>query len=55
MLRPRAQAGHAGAPLGYVIPAFRGGGVSMDYALRSGEPMMKGGIVTQEYREKYSK
>jgi len=28
-------AGHAGAPLGYVIPAFRGGGYKLsDYALR---------------------
>ena len=48
------EAGHAGAPLGYVIPAFRGGGVSMDYALRPGEaPMMKNGIITQEYRDKF--
>ena len=47
------EAGHAGAPLGYVVPAFRGGGVSMDYALRDGEPMMKNGIITQEYRNKY--
>jgi len=47
------EAGHAGAPLGYVIPAFRGGGVSMDFALRDGEPMMKNGIITQEYRDKY--
>lgn len=48
-----AEAGHAGAPLGYVIPAFRGGGVSMDYALRDGEPMMKNGVITKEYRDKY--
>jgi len=28
-------AGHAGAPLGYVVPAFRGGGYKVsDYALR---------------------
>lgn len=47
------EAGHAGAPLGYVVPAFRGGGISMDYALRDGEPMMKNGIITKEYREKY--
>lgn len=47
------EAGHAGAPLGYVIPAFRGGGISMDYALRDGEPMMKNGIITQAYRDKY--
>ena len=47
------QAGHAGAPLGYVVPAFRGGGVSMDYAISGGERMMKGGIITKEYREKY--
>ena len=48
-----AQAGHAGAPLGYVVPAFRGGGMSMDYALRDGEVMMKDGKITPEYREKY--
>jgi len=48
------EAGHAGAPLGYVVPVLRGGGTSMDYALRSGDPpMMKGGIITQEYRDKY--
>ena len=47
------EAGHAGAPLGYVIPAFRGGGVSMDYALRDGEVMMKNGMITDEYRKKY--
>jgi len=47
------EAGHAGAPLGYVVPAFRGGGISMDYALRPGEPMMKNGIINSEYREKY--
>ena len=45
--------GHAGAPLGYVVPAFRGGGVSMDYALRAGEPMMKDGKILNTYREKY--
>jgi len=28
------EAGHAGAPLGYVIPAFRGGGIKNDFALR---------------------
>ena len=49
------EAGHAGAPLGYVIPAFRGGGVSMDYALRPGEPMMKGGIIDPSYRANYQK
>jgi hypothetical protein len=49
------EAGHAGAPLGYVVPAFRGGGVSMDFALRDGEPMMKNGRITQEYRDKYQK
>jgi hypothetical protein len=49
------EAGHAGAPLGYVVPAFRGGGVSMDYALRPGEPMMKNGIINKEYRDKYQK
>jgi len=48
------EAGHAGAPLGYVVPAFRGGGISMDYALRSGDPpMMKNGRITQEYRDKF--
>jgi len=49
------EAGHAGAPLGYVVPAFRGGGVSMDYALRPGEPMMTGGVINKEYREKFQK
>lgn len=48
------EAGHNGAPLGYVVPAFRGGGISMDFALRPGEPMMKNGIINPEYREKYS-
>lgn len=48
------ESGHAGAPLGYVVPAFRGGGVSMDYALRAGEPMMEGGMVSKAYREKYA-
>ena len=47
------EAGHAGAPLGYVVPAFRGGGVSMDYALRPGEPMMKNGIINPAYRDKF--
>jgi len=28
------EAGHGGAPLGYVIPAFRGGGMKNDFALR---------------------
>lgn len=28
------EAGHGGAPLGYVVPAFRGGGIKSDYALR---------------------
>eukprot|EP00965_Chrysotila_dentata_P022993 761999-Pleurochrysis_carterae.AAC.3 len=28
------EAGHAGAPLGYVVPAFRGGGTKNDFALR---------------------
>lgn len=46
------EAGHAGAPLGYVVPAFRGGGVSMDYNLRTGEEMMRNGIITKEYRER---
>merc|ERR1719316_1372347 len=50
-----AEAGHAGAPLGYVVPAFRGGGISMDYALRPGEVMMKNGVITEEYRKKYQK
>jgi hypothetical protein len=50
-----AQAGHGGAPLGYVVPAFRGGGISMDYALRDGEQMMKNGQITDTYREKYQK
>merc|ERR1719326_1030823 len=45
------EAGHAGAPLGYVVPAFRGGGQSMDYALRDGIPMMKDGRIRQDYRE----
>ena len=45
------EAGHAGAPLGYVVPAFRGGGVSMDYALRDGVPMMKNGQILKDYRE----
>jgi len=48
-----AEAGHAGAPLGYVVPAFRGGGISMDYALRDGEAMMVNGQITQAYRDKY--
>ena len=52
-MRDCSQAGHAGAPLGYVIPAVRGGGVSMDYALRDGEPMMKNGQITDDYRLKY--
>jgi len=48
------ESGHAGAPLGYVVPVFRGGGVSMDYALKSGDPpMMINGMITKEYREKY--
>jgi hypothetical protein len=47
------EAGHAGAPLGYVVPAFRGGGVSMDYALRAGEPMMENGVIRKDYRAKY--
>ena len=47
------EAGHAGAPLGYVVPAFRGGGVSMDYALRDGEPMMKNGQILDSYRASY--
>jgi len=47
------ESGHAGAPLGYVVPAFRGGGVSMDYALRPGEPMMQGGVIRSDYRNKY--
>ena len=47
------QAGHAGAPLGYVVPAFRGGGISMDYALRDGEKMMENGQITAAYRSKY--
>merc|ERR1719258_433249 len=47
------EAGHAGAPLGYVVPAFRGGGVSMDYALRDGEPMMKNGQILDSYRAAY--
>ena len=25
----------------------------MDYALRPGEPMMKGGVISQDYRDKY--
>ena len=49
------EAGHAGAPLGYVVPAFRGGGVSMDYALRDGEPMMKNGQILDSYRSAYQK
>merc|ERR1719313_2840616 len=44
------EAGHAGAPLGYVVPAFRGGGVSMDYALTEGVPMMKDGQILNAYR-----
>jgi tetratricopeptide (TPR) repeat protein len=28
------EAGHAGAPLGYVVPVLRGGGTKNDYALR---------------------
>jgi hypothetical protein len=38
-----------------VVPAFRGGGISMDYALRDGEQMMKNGQITDTYREKYQK
>jgi len=49
------EAGHNGAPLGYVVPAFRGGGISMDFALRPGEPMMTNGIINKEYRDKYQK
>jgi len=47
------EAGHAGAPLGYVVPAFRGGGQSMDYALRDGIPMMQNGRITQDYRDMF--
>lgn len=47
------EAGHAGAPLGYVVPAFRGGGVSMDYALRPGQPMMQNGQILKSYREEF--
>jgi hypothetical protein len=36
------------------VPAFRGGGQSMDYALRPGEVMMINGKITDEYREKWS-
>merc|ERR1719316_2184363 len=50
-----AEAGHAGAPLGYVVPAFRGGGISMDYALRDGEAMMKNGQILDSYRSAYQK
>ena len=49
------EAGHAGAPLGYVVPAFRGGGISMDYNLRTGEEMMRNGVITKEYRERIAK
>lgn len=28
------EAGHGGAPLGYVVPVFRGGGIKSDFALR---------------------
>ena len=39
---------------GPIAPTCTSGGVSMDYALRPGEaPMMKGGIITQEYRDKF--
>lgn len=44
------EAGHGGAPLGYVVPAFRGGGISNDYSLEKGVPMLKGGVITQEFR-----
>jgi len=47
------EAGHAGAPLGYVVPAFRGGGVSMDYALMDGVPMMENGVIRSDYRERF--
>ena len=47
------EAGHGGAPLGYVVPAFRGGGMSMDYAINDGEVMMKNGQITDSYRQKY--
>jgi len=47
------EAGHAGAPLGYVVPAFRGGGVSMDYALVDGVPMMEGGVIRKDYRDRF--
>jgi len=49
------EAGHNGAPLGYVVPAFRGGGISMDYALRPGEPMMTNGVINKDYRDKFQK
>lgn len=49
------EAGHAGAPLGYVIPALRGGGQSMDYALIDGIPMMEGGVIRKDYRDRFQK
>lgn len=52
-VRDTSQAGHAGAPLGYVIPAFRGGGVSMDYALVDGVPMMENGVIRPDYRQRF--
>lgn len=46
------EAGHGGVPLGYVVPAFRGGGISNDFSLRPGVPMLKNGQVVQEYKDK---
>merc|ERR1712032_653291 len=46
-----AEAGHGGAPLGYVIPAFRGGGLSNDYNYLPDVEMVRKGQVTQSFRE----
>jgi len=45
------EAGHGGAPLGYVVPAFRGGGISNDYSLERGVPMMENGKIVQSFRD----
>lgn len=45
------EAGHGGAPLGYVVPAFRGGGISNDFSLRPGVEMIKNGVPVKDYRK----
>lgn len=45
------EAGHSGAPLGYVVPAFRGGGISNDFAY-AGMDMVKNGKVVGGFTAK---